>query len=122
MFVDGRVTFFVTHGQETTLDRRGVGESTLWVRRLFAPCDPGAAPGIPSPNFGSRTLEWPPATWPVKGSGMEWEVLATLETGRVRRAGRFVVVELDGPHRVLSTSARTGGEALGVRLLVNHQS
>ena len=53
---------------------------------------------------------------------MEWEVLATLETGRVRRAGRFVVVELDGPHRVLSTSARTGGEALGVRLLVNHQS
>ena len=53
---------------------------------------------------------------------MEWEVLATLETGRVRRAGRFVVVELDGPHRVLSTSARTGGEAAGVRLLVNHQS
>jgi len=32
MFVDGRVTFFVTDGQETTLDRRGVGESTLWVR------------------------------------------------------------------------------------------
>jgi adenosylcobinamide amidohydrolase len=53
---------------------------------------------------------------------MEWEVLATLETGRVRRAGRFVVVELDGPHRVLSTSARTGGESAGVRMLVNHQS
>lgn len=53
---------------------------------------------------------------------MEWEVLATLDTGRVRRAGRFVVVELDGPHRVISTSARTGGEASGVRLLVNHQS
>jgi adenosylcobinamide hydrolase len=53
---------------------------------------------------------------------MDWEVLATLDTGRVRRAGRFVVVELEGPHRVLSTSARTGGEAAGVRLLVNHQS
>ncbi|MEO5823845.1 MAG: adenosylcobinamide amidohydrolase [Vicinamibacteraceae bacterium] len=53
---------------------------------------------------------------------MDWEVLATLETGRIRRAGRFVVVDLDGPHRVISTSARTGGEASGVRLLVNHQS
>ncbi|HWJ54683.1 MAG TPA: adenosylcobinamide amidohydrolase [Vicinamibacterales bacterium] len=58
----------------------------------------------------------------MKGNRMDWELLATLETGRVRRAGRFVVVELDGPHRVLSTSARTGGEALDVRLLVNHQS
>jgi adenosylcobinamide hydrolase len=53
---------------------------------------------------------------------MEWEVLATLDGGRVRRAGRFVVVDLDGPHRVISTSARTGGEATGVRRLVNHQS
>jgi len=53
---------------------------------------------------------------------MDWEVLATLDTGRVRRAGRFVVVGLDGAHRVLSTSARTGGEAAAVRWLVNHQS
>jgi adenosylcobinamide amidohydrolase len=53
---------------------------------------------------------------------MDWEVLATLDTGRVRRAGRFVVVELDEPHRVISTSARTGGETTAVRLLVNHQS
>jgi adenosylcobinamide hydrolase len=53
---------------------------------------------------------------------MDWEVLATLDGGRVRRAGRFVVVELDAPHRVISTSAHTGGETAGVRLLVNHQS
>jgi adenosylcobinamide hydrolase len=53
---------------------------------------------------------------------MDWEVLATLDAGRVRRAGRFVVVELDEPHRVLSTSARTGGQTDAVRLLVNHQS
>jgi len=53
---------------------------------------------------------------------MDWEVLATLDTGRVRRAGRFVVVDLDGPHRVLSTSAHTGGDSGVVRLLVNHQS
>ena len=52
-----------------------------------------------------------PRTRARKGTRMEWEVLATLETGRVRRAGRFVVVDLDGPHRVLSTSARTGGES-----------
>jgi adenosylcobinamide amidohydrolase len=58
----------------------------------------------------------------MKGQGMDWEVLATFDTGRVRRAGRFVVVELDAPHRVISTSARTGGEASAVRLLVNHQS
>jgi adenosylcobinamide hydrolase len=53
---------------------------------------------------------------------MDWELLATLEGGRIRRASRFVVVELDVPHRVISTSARTGGETAGVRLLVNHQS
>jgi adenosylcobinamide amidohydrolase len=53
---------------------------------------------------------------------MDWEVLAAIANGRVRRAGRFVVAELDGPHLVLSTSARTGGQADGVRVLVNHQS
>ena len=53
---------------------------------------------------------------------MDWEVLATLDTGRVRRAGRFVVVDLDGPHRVLSTSAHTGGDSSVVQRLVNHQS
>jgi adenosylcobinamide amidohydrolase len=58
----------------------------------------------------------------MKGQGMDWEVLATFDTGRVRRAGRFVVVELAAPHRVISTAARTGGEASAVRLLVNHQS
>ena len=53
---------------------------------------------------------------------MDWEVLATLDAGRVRRAGRFVVVELDVPHRVLTTSARNGGQTEHVRHLVNHQS
>src|SRR5689334_20022310 len=53
---------------------------------------------------------------------MEWEDLAGLETGRIRRGGRFVVAELAGPHRTLTTSARNGGQAEHVRLLVNHQS
>ena len=53
---------------------------------------------------------------------MEWEDLARLETGRIRRAGRFIVAELDGPHRTLTTSARNGGQAEHVRLFVNHQS
>ena len=38
------------------------------------------------------------------------------------RKGRFVVVELNGPHRVVSTSSSVGGENDGIRHLVNHQS
>jgi adenosylcobinamide amidohydrolase len=53
---------------------------------------------------------------------MDWEVLATLETGRIERSGRYVVARLEGPQRVLSTSARTGGLSDAVRVLVNHQS
>ena len=40
----------------------------------------------------------------------------------VRRSGRFLVTELLIPHRVLSTSARNGGQSEGIRYLVNHQS
>ncbi len=39
-----------------------------------------------------------------------------------RRSGRFLVVELLGPHRVVSTSAHQGGEQEALRYLVNHQS
>lgn len=53
---------------------------------------------------------------------MDWEALAELETGRIARSGRYVVATLEGPHRVLSTSARTGGQSDAVRVLVNHQS
>ncbi len=53
---------------------------------------------------------------------MTWEVLAeTAHTG-VRRSGRFLVADLLVAHEVLSTSARNGGQADGVRHLVNHQS
>jgi adenosylcobinamide amidohydrolase len=38
------------------------------------------------------------------------------------RNGRYFVVELKTPHRVLSTSAVTGGESDALRFLVNHQS
>lgn len=38
------------------------------------------------------------------------------------RMGRYVVVELRVPHRVLSTSAGTGGQSDAMRYLVNHQS
>lgn len=38
------------------------------------------------------------------------------------RTGRYVVVELRSPHRVLSTSAGTGGQLDSIRYLVNHQS
>lgn len=38
------------------------------------------------------------------------------------RQGRFVVAELKGPHRVMSTSSRVGGMRSDIRYLVNHQS
>jgi len=44
------------------------------------------------------------------------------ETAAISRFGRFVVAELLGPHRVLSTSSVAGGQTESVRYLVNHQS
>lgn len=38
------------------------------------------------------------------------------------RAGRYLVIELHAPYRVLSTSAVTGGQSDRIRFLVNHQS
>ncbi len=53
---------------------------------------------------------------------MNWEVLAETTQTVVRRSGRFLVADLLMAHEVLSTSARNGGQAEGVRHLVNHQS
>jgi adenosylcobinamide amidohydrolase len=50
------------------------------------------------------------------------EVLRVAPEFRLVRSGRFVVAELLVPHRVLSTSARNGGQREGLRFLVNHQS
>jgi adenosylcobinamide amidohydrolase len=49
-------------------------------------------------------------------------VLVETPKFRATRDGRYVVVELLSPHRVLSTSSRTGGQSETVRYLVNHQS
>lgn len=38
------------------------------------------------------------------------------------RADKYLIVALRGPHRVLSTSPRTGGQSEAVKYLVNHQS
>jgi adenosylcobinamide amidohydrolase len=51
-----------------------------------------------------------------------WEMLLERPHATVRRRGRFVVADLHQPHRVLSTSARNGGESATVRHLINHQS
>ncbi len=51
-----------------------------------------------------------------------WETLFESESASVRRRGRFVVADLRVPHRVVSTSARNGGETEAVRHLLNHQS
>jgi len=53
---------------------------------------------------------------------MNWEVLLTTTTATIRRHARFLVADLTGPHAVLSTSTRNGGQTRHVRHLVNHQS
>jgi len=53
---------------------------------------------------------------------MNGEVLRVAGEFRLVRSGRFLVAELVVPHRVLSTSARNGGQREGLRFLVNHQS
>jgi adenosylcobinamide amidohydrolase len=50
------------------------------------------------------------------------EVLKVSSEFRLVRNGRFLVAELLVPHRVLSTSAKNGGQRDGLRWLVNHQS
>ncbi len=50
------------------------------------------------------------------------EILQASDFFVARRLGRFILVELLGPHRVLSTSAHRGGEREDLRHLANHQS
>jgi adenosylcobinamide amidohydrolase len=50
------------------------------------------------------------------------EVLRVAPEFRLVRTGRFLVAELLVPHRVISTSAKNGGQREGLRWLVNHQS
>ncbi len=50
------------------------------------------------------------------------EVLCRTRCFAAHRAGRYVVVELLAPHRVLSNSAHVGGQREDLRFLVNHQS
>lgn len=70
---------------------------------------------------------WQPALSAASVAGTEVSATnATLISSTpafvATRSGRYLVVELLQPHRVLSTSARTGGETAAVRYLVNHQS
>ena len=69
------------------------------------------------------------ATWTDWGSTdmkeietHRWECLRDEPSFELRRAGRYLVAELKGVHRVISTSARHGGWAEHVGWLVNHQS
>ena len=42
---------------------------------------------------------------------MQWETLLDGGSFGLRRAGRFLVADLKGPHLVMSTSVRHGGQA-----------
>ena len=59
-------------------------------------------------------------------SATEWlrgaDVLHRSDLFVARRHGRFLLVELLAPHRVVSTSAVGGGQREDVSFLVNHQS
>lgn len=50
------------------------------------------------------------------------ETLCETDRFSARRFGRYFLVELKSPHRVLSTSAHCGGEQDGVRFIANHQT
>ena len=50
------------------------------------------------------------------------EIIHRSELFQARRSGRYLVVELLSPHRVLSTSAHCGGQQEALRFLANHQS
>ena len=50
------------------------------------------------------------------------EILQSAEHYLLRRAGRYLIAELSGPHLVLSTSIRNGGQTPRVRYVGNHQS
>ena len=53
---------------------------------------------------------------------MDWEMIDERPGFALRRCGRFLVADLVGPHRVLSTSTRHGGQVDHLRALLNHQS
>jgi adenosylcobinamide amidohydrolase len=53
---------------------------------------------------------------------MHWEHLLQQRSFELRRAGRFLVADLNEPHHVVSTSVRNGGQVDHVRHLLNHQS
>ncbi len=50
------------------------------------------------------------------------DVLCRGERFVARRSGRFLLVELTAPHRVISTSTQCGGEREDLQFLANHQS
>jgi adenosylcobinamide amidohydrolase len=53
---------------------------------------------------------------------MNWETLRSAPTFHLRRASRYIVVDLKGPHLVLSSSAENGGQRSDLRHIANHQS
>ena len=63
----------------------------------------------------SRAMTNPPIT-------LAGVTLHSTETFSARRMGRYILVELLAPHRVLSTSAHCGGQREDIGFLANHQS
>src|SRR5437868_11508128 len=58
---------------------------------------------------------------PAIDTSVRWEVLARSAQAVIRRHGRFIVVDLLGPHCTISTSACNGGQTERIGALINHQ-
>lgn len=56
------------------------------------------------------------------GTQTNWTELQSTPQFSAQRHGRFFLVTLNTPHRVISTSAYNGGEQTQLNYLVNHQS
>jgi adenosylcobinamide amidohydrolase len=58
----------------------------------------------------------------VTSPSLTWEILHAGPAFSLRRAGRYLLAALDGPHLVLTTSVKNGGQRDGLCYLANHQS
>lgn len=75
---------------------------------------------------GSFSVKQPAVTTmpdqPYSPETTNWTQLQSSEQFNAYRYGRFFLVQLRQPHRVISTSAYNGGEKTDLKYLVNHQS
>ena len=76
----------------------------------------------PCRRIGSQPIAQSPMSMTLPLHPASGDVLCRSALFEARRSGRYLVIELLAPHRVMSTSACGGGQRDDLRFLVNHQS